>query len=573
MHHSAYLLDVLILLLTAGVIVSIFRWFSASPILGYLMGGVLIGPKALGFVSDFDGTRVLAQFGVVFLLFTIGLKMPLQRFQVLKRYVFGLGFAQVAVTGLLIAGICIWLGLSKEATILIASGLSLSSTAVVLQLLAERGELAMRSGRVSFAILLFQDLIVVVLLVLISTFGEHQSHIAEILSLSAVKAFLVLFSIIMVGRLLLRPLYAAVVHLKNRELLLILTLLVVLTTSLATGAAGLSMELGAFLAGLLLSETEYRHQVEADIQPFYGLLLGLFFMTVGMMIDWRFTIQHSAEVFSIIGVVSSVKIITIFILCLLFKLHKVTAIKVGLLLAGGGEFVFIIFIPGLKLGLINQETSQLIFSAVAISMAMTPFLAMLGKYIDDRWSVKENNACMQSAADEIGDLKNHIIVIGFSRVGRVIASLLRQKMIPFVAIDNNMDKVTEGRNAGFPVFYGDAQRIEVLAALGADKARSAVVSINSTRVTLKIATMISRQFSKLKISVRMHDDEFEAKLSQLGVTVVTPDNLEPSLQLASAVLRSFGTPQEEIIQAVDTFRREMLEKQESQLEIEGGARP
>jgi CPA2 family monovalent cation:H+ antiporter-2 len=206
-------------------------------------------------------------------------------------------------------------------------------------------------------------------------------------------------------------------------------------------------------------------------------------------------------------------------------------------------------------------------------MAMTPFLAMLGKYIDERWSVKENNACMQSATDEIGDLKNHIIVIGFGRVGRIIASLLRQKMIPFVAIDNNMDKVTQGRNAGFPVFYGEALRLEVLAALGADKARSAVVSINSTRVTLKIATMISRQFSKLKISVRMHDDEFEAKLSQLGVTVVTPDNLEPSLQLASAVLRSFGTPQEEIIQAVDAFRREILAENEAHLEIESATRP
>lgn len=558
MHHSAYLLDVLILLLTAGVVVSVFRWFSASPILGYLMGGVLIGPKALAFVSDFDGTRVLAQFGVVFLLFTIGLKMPLQRFQVLKRYVFGLGFAQVAVTAVLIALICLWMGLSKEATLLISAGLSLSSTAVVLQLLAERGELALRSGRVSFAILLFQDLIVVVLLVVISTLGEHQSHLLEILSLSAVKAFLVLFSIVMVGRLLLRPLYAAVVHLNNRELLLILTLLVVLTTSLATGAAGLSMELGAFLAGLLLSETEYRHQVEADIQPFYGLLLGLFFMTVGMMIDWSFTIQHSFEVFSIIAVVSCVKAITIFVLCLLFKLHKVTALKVGLLLAGGGEFVFIIFIPGMQLGLINQETAQLIFSAVAISMAMTPFLAMIGKYIDDRWSIKENNMSMKNVADEIGDLKNHIIVIGFGHVGRIIASLLRQKMIPFVVIDNNMDRVTKGRNDGFPIFYGDAQRLEVLTALGAEKARSTVVSINSSRVTLKIATMVSRQFPNLKISVRMQDDEFETKLSQLGITVVTPDNLEPSLQLASAVLRSFGTPQEEINQAIDTFRRETL---------------
>ncbi|KAB2834749.1 MAG: hypothetical protein F9K49_04755, partial [Caedimonadaceae bacterium] len=291
--------------------------------------------------------------------------------------------------------------------------------------------------------------------------------------------------------------------------------------------------------------------------PFYGLLLGLFFMTVGMMIDLRFTFLHSMEVLSVIAVVSVIKIITVFCLCLLFKLHKVTAIKSALLLAGGGEFVFIIFMPGMHLGLINQETAQIIFSAVAISMALTPLLAMIGKFIEDRWTIKENTISIKNVSDEIGDLKNHIIVVGFGRVGRIISTILRQKMIPFVAIDNNMKKVSAGRNDGFPVFYGDGQRSVVLSTLGAEKARSVVVSVYSSKMTLKIATMISRQFPKLQVSARMYGDDFESKLAQLGVIVVTPDSLEPSLQLASAVLRSFGTPPEEINQAVDAYRRDL----------------
>ncbi|WP_157111119.1 cation:proton antiporter domain-containing protein [Candidatus Nucleicultrix amoebiphila] len=555
MHETHYMSDTLILLITAAIVVPLFRRLKASPILGYLIGGLIIGPKALGFIAGFDGLKFFSQFGIVFLLFTIGLKMPLQRFQVLKRYVFGLGFAQVMLTTLAFSAICWWLDLSIEATILIGSALALSSTAVVLQLLAERGEIAQRFGRVAFAVLLLQDLFVVVLLVLMSTFAQSESSILSVLGISAVKAFLVLFMILMVGRLLLRPLYRAFVRINNQELMLILTLLVVLTTSVATWAAGLSMELGAFLAGLLLSETEYRHQVEADIHPFYGLLLGLFFMTVGMSINISLMYSQFSVILTLIVGMMAIKAAILFFLCLLFKLPRITAVRVGLLLAGGGEFVFVLFIPALNLEIITPEIAQLIYSAVAVSMALTPLLAVIGKRLDERWHQQESDASLHAALDEIGDLKNHVIIAGFGRVGKMVARLLLERMIPFVAIDNNMDNVSNGRAKGFPVFYGDASRAEVLRVLGVEKAKAAVVSINNTRATLKIATMIRRQFPHLQVSVRMRDDEYEAKLAQLGVAVIMPENLEPSLQLASAVLKAVGTPQEEVGQIIDNFRR------------------
>ena len=288
MLHGSFLADVLTLLLAAVLVVSIFRFFKISPILGYLMVGLLIGPYALNLLSNVENASMLGEFGVVFLLFTLGLKMPLQRLQVLRRYVFGLGLAQVAITAGVICAIVLLCQLSFETALLIGSALALSSTAVSMQILTERGEFALRHGRVSFAVLLFQDLAVIILIALVSTLGKDQASLSVELGVAGVKAFVALLLITLLGRLIFRPLYRGIAQLASPELFVAVTLLVVLTTGAITASFGLSMELGAFLAGLLLSETEYRHQVEADIQPFYGLLLGLFFISVGMTIDLRF---------------------------------------------------------------------------------------------------------------------------------------------------------------------------------------------------------------------------------------------------------------------------------------------
>ncbi len=561
MEQPHYLNDVLIFLLASVVVVSIFRRLKTSPIIGYLIAGVFIGPFALAFIVDVEGTKILGKLGVVFLLFTIGLKLPLQHLQVLKNYVFGLGLAQVLVTGTIIGLIAYSFGQTIEASIIIGSALALSSTAVVLQILTEKEELAARFGRASFAILLLQDLVVIVLLVLLSTLGQENLSLLNELGFAALKAGLVLAIIIAMGRIILRPVYRAIATLGNPELFVAMTLLVVLTTSVTTAAAGLSMELGAFLAGLLLAETEYRHQVEADIQPYYGLLLGLFFITVGMSIDLRLLANY-AGVITILTVAMIVgKTVIITGLCRLFAIPNIASFRVGLLLASGGEFAFVIFALAIEGKLVPHELVQILFVVVSISMGFTPLLDKVGKYIDDFYTEKEAKATIKAASREIGDLSNHVIIAGFGRVGQLLAKMLSERLIPYVAIDNNMNNVSKSRSRGLPVFYGDARRLPVMRAIGAEHAKVVIISINRPVASVQAAMMVRRNFPKVDVFVRMRDDTHEAKLSDVGIKVIMPENLEPSLQLAASVLESIGTAEAEANQVIEGFRRTFTAKQ------------
>ena len=556
MEYSSYLNNVLILLVTAVGVVFLFHRLRVSPILGYLFAGLLIGPNSLGFITSIEGTRILGGLGVVFLLFTIGLKMPLQRLHVLRRYVFGLGLAQVLVTGSIMTLIVQSFGFSLQIALLLGSVLALSSTAVGLQVLVERGDIAMRFGRVSFAILLFQDLAVVVLLMLITAFKNDGAPALEMLGLSALKAILVLFIIILIGRLFLRPLFNAIVKVNNPQLFVAVTLLVILITSAATASAHLSMEMGAFLAGILLSETEYRHQVEADIQPFYGLLIGLFFMTVGMSLDPHLIVSYAAPLGLLLLGYLSLKIVLTFGLCRLFRIPSLSALRVAMILAGGGEFVFVVIAPSLESHLLSPELGQLLFSFVALSMACTPFLATLGRRLEEAFVEKEGEKLTQDALEETMDLRNHIIITGFGQVGSIIARVLTEKLVPFVIIDNDLQAVTQGRQQGFPVFFGDARRAEVLRTFGITKARAVMICFkNEKKAAYRAAMMIRRQFSGVMISVRLEDDEFESKFLQAGIQVVMPQRLEPSLRLAAQALTAVGIPQDEVTQSIDIFRK------------------
>lgn len=555
MTNEIYLTHSIILLLAAVMVVTLFRKLRVSSIVGYLMAGVLIGPHALGFISNSDTIQLLGQLGVVFLLFTLGLKMPLRRFQVLRRYVFGLGLMQVVLTTAALSGVAVWLGQSSQSALLIASALALSSTAVGLQLLSEQGELTQKVGRVSFAILLFQDLAVILLLMLLTTLIVPGKSILESLSAASLKAVSVLVGIVLFGRLILQPLFKAIASLQNAEIFTAVSLLIVLLTSLATDEAGLSKELGAFLAGLLLSETEYRHQVEADIQPFHGLLLGLFFMTVGMSIDLSLMVEKITLILGILAGLLVLKMVLLFLFCRLFKISTVTSIRVSMLLAAGGEFAFVILGPAVQQKLVTPDVAQLLYLTVAISMTLTPFLSMIGRRIADSLETQEADRNLATAAEEVDDLRNHVIMAGFGRIGKMIARILTDRQIPFVVIDNDMNRVLEGRSHGFPVFYGDATRDTVWKSLSADKAAAAVISLATPKATLKAALMVRRKFPKLDVSVRMTDDTYEQKLKQAGATVVKPENLEPSLQLASRVLECMGTHEIEILKIIENFRR------------------
>ena len=554
MGHEAYIASVIIILFSAVCVVSLFRALNVSSVVGYLVAGLLIGPFGFKFISDVETIELLGEFGVVFLLFSIGLKMPMRRFQVLRRYVFGLGLMQVLVTISVIFMIASYMSYVPTSSLLIGSALALSSTAVGLQLLSEKGDLSKKYGRISFAVLLFQDLAVVVLLVLLSTLSTPEQSLVDALSAAGMKAAIVLVLIVLFGQLVLRPVFR-VVAAQKAEIFTAVSILIVLVTSLATDAAGLSKELGAFLAGLLLSETEYRHQVEADIQPFYGLLLGLFFMTVGMNIDIGLVMNEAGSIFALLAAMLVVKFCLLYMLCKAFGVSSDAAMRSSMLLASGGEFAFVVLGPAVEQNLVSSNSAQIIYMTVAISMALTPFLAQFGHWLSIKLDLKDIDSSSGQQNAELDDLRDHVIIAGFGRIGKMMARLLADRMIPFVAIDNNMNRVMEGRARGLPVYYGDATRDVVWRSLGAEKASSAVVSLEQPKTTLRSSLMVLRKFPKIAVSVRIDDDKYEAKLTQAGASVVKPENFEPSLELASSVLRGVGTEDQEISQIIDVFRR------------------
>lgn len=374
MRYPAQLTDLLILLLASVSVAFFARKFKTSATLGYLLAGLVIGPFACALLPDVENSKIISEFGLIFLLFTIGLELPFQRLQVLRRYVFGLGTLQVLATSVFFYYICTLLGFGIEASIAIGIILSLSSTSVVLQLLSEKGELNTRFGRITFSVLLLQDLVVVAVLVSISFFRDPSSGILEAVVLPLFKSLIGLGCVILIGRTCLRPIYKHFALGDPPELFMGVTLLVILGTSYATAKVGISMELGAFLAGMLLAETEYRHKVEENIRPFRGLLLGIFFMTIGMKVDLRFVLSEAYLVSSILFGAMFAKIIIMLPLVRLFQRDWDVKLKTAFLLASGGEFVFVLVLPAQEVGIIDERTSQVLLTSAALSMIFTPVL-------------------------------------------------------------------------------------------------------------------------------------------------------------------------------------------------------
>lgn len=543
-------------LAAAVSVVFLFRRMKASPILGYLVAGILIGPHVLRLITDPTETQFLGEIGVLFLLFTIGLELSLQRLQSLKNYVFGLGISQVLLTGIAFTFIGLWAGLSKEAALLVGGALALSSTAVVLQVLVDRRELATRFGRISFSVLLLQDLAVVLLLILTTTLGKEGTNIFVELSLATLKAAAVLLIIIGVGRFVFRPLYRAVAQSGNPELFMATTFLVVLGTAFMTEVSGLSRELGAFLAGILLAETEYRHQIEADIQPFRGLLLGVFFMSVGMTINLSVLISNFFTVMGLLFFMLALKILLTFLMSRVSGLKVSTSLRVSLLLAGGGEFVFVIFSPTVAQQFLPAGFADVLFLVVILSMALTPFLTLVAKWWADRFQVRETRSDPHLEIEEGRELQNHVIIAGFGRVGQMLGEILASRLIPFVAIDTDMRRVTEGREKGYPVFYGDARRLPVFKAIGAERAKAVVITLNQLTPSVRTVMMLRRHFPDLPICVRVKDHKHQERLIESGARLVVPETVEPTVQLATSVLHVMGMPSDEIGKLIDTFRRQ-----------------
>jgi len=569
--------EALVFLGTAGVIIPLMTRFRVSPVVGFLVAGLLLGPNAIGRFSDLipplgwitissqEAVDQLAELGVAFLLFTIGLELSLDRLWTMRRSVFGLGMAQVMLTTAAIAGTAFAFGNPIDASLVIGACLALSSTAIVVQLLAEQHRLASVAGRNIFGVLLAQDLAVVPILFLIVVFGEAAHGGTETITLQAVlsglgiavlQAIAAVSLIVGIGRVILRRLFRSVARTHNRELFMAAILFVVVGTSLITRAAGLSMALGAFLAGLLLAETEFRRQVEVDIEPFKGLLLGLFFISVGMRIDPAAVAQHPFMLaISVIGM-TGLKAAVIGLLARLFGLAWPVALEASLLLAGGGEFAFLVLSLASSSGLTTPEVEQFMLLVASGTMLATPILARMGRSLGQRST--RATALTDLPAEAAGSASGRPVVIGAGRVGRLVCDVLSTEGHVPLVIDRDAELVARGRNEGRDIVFGDAQRPGILRKCGIETAPIAVVTLHDATATEQVVTMLHRLRPDLPIIARARDAEHAVRLFSMGATQVIPEAFETGLDLAGDALRRLGASPDRTSALLDSRREAMM---------------
>lgn len=554
-----YVMEVVAFLVAVVVVVPLFKRIKVSPILGYLAIGAIIGPYALGVVHDVVGVQHVAELGVIFLLFTIGLELSFERLRAFSRMIFGLGALQVTLTGSAISLVAWFWGNSLQVAIIIGLCLALSSTAMVMQLLAERGENAAIHGRASFAILLFQDLAVVPILILLGVFGSgSEEGLWMSVGLSLGKALVVVLLIVIIGRYALRYLFRMASTTRSVDVFTAMILLSVLATSLATGVAGLSMALGAFLAGLLLAETEFRHQIESEIEPFKGLLLGLFFMSVGMNIDFSVAFSHGMWVLLSVAGLILLKGVIAAGLARLFLPTWGASLRTGIILSEAGEFAFVVIGQAtLVYDILPNDVGQFMVVVAGLSMAVTPVLAWLGQKVEEacqKASDKEP-AAIELDDDHAEDLHDHVIIIGFGRVGQSVASVLAAQAIPYIAFDANTALVKLMRERGEPVFYGDGSKVDVIERAGAPCASALLVTSDDTVTAEHTVKLAHTHWPDLPILVRSRDLTHSQDLIIAGATTVVPETLEASLQLSGHVLCALGLPREEANACMEVIRR------------------
>ena len=558
--HQAAVNDALVLLLTTVIIIPLAGRFGISPILGFLAAGIALGPNGFGLVRDVGTSKALAELGVVFFLFEMGLELSTSKLKSLGTDVFGLGTAQFLVTGVIIAMATVMGGITAQPAIVIAAGLALSSSAFVLQLLGERGEVGTRYGRAAFGILLFQDLAVVPVLVLTPLLAGSggTATLLRAISIASAKAAVALSIIFFMGKNALQPVFRFVARARSPEAFIAVILLTVLGTSSLTQMLGLSDTLGAFLAGVMLAETKFRHQVEADIKPFRGLLLGLFFITVGFSIDLNLAMANIGTVASLVTGLLAVKAGVIAAAGVAFGLSVGSAVRTGLLLSQGGEFAFVIYNTAQEVGVLPSDLSQLLLLVVAISMALTPLLAELGRKISSELEKKRGLIGVRMEDADTADARDFVMVAGWGRVGQSVCEMLDVKLVRYMAFDTSPTRVIDARNKGLPVYFGDASNPEVLRSAGVERARAVVVTLDEPDQALRAVQNIRREFEDVQVFCRARDGKHQKLLQAAGAKAIVPELLEASLLLGGAVLLDYGTPIEEVNAMIEHARSENL---------------
>jgi monovalent cation:proton antiporter-2 (CPA2) family protein len=553
MTETHYFADILVLLAAAIITVPVFQRLGLGSVLGYLAAGAIVGPWGLGFIDEIQEIRHIAEFGVVFLLFLIGIELKPARLWSMRRMVFGLGTAQVVVTGLVIAGLALLFEQSLRTAVIIGFGLALSSTAFVLQILTERGELGAVHGKTAFSILLLQDLAVVPLLTLVSLLAA-DSTLLEGIEFAILEAVLVITLVILAGRFLLSPALRLVATSRTAEVFTAAAVFAVLGTAWLMQHVGLSLALGAFLAGLMMAESHYRHQVVADIQPFRGILLGLFFMGVGMSIDFGLLGRQSALIAGLVLGLLLIKSTIIWVLCRLMGIGTPDATRVSLLLSQSGEFGFVIFGLATVSGILPAELFNILALLVALTMATTPLMANLCEFLNR--CLPRSVARHDVSTDHMEAGLPHVIIAGFGRVGRRVAKILQEANMPYLAIDSNADRVQEGRREGFPVFYGDASRVDVLKAAGAGEAGVLVCTLDRAMPAVRLVNIMRQHYPDIAIHARGRDRQHCEQLLKAGATVAISETLEASLQLGRAVLIAMGALEDDAAALITSFRED-----------------
>lgn len=558
----------ILFLATAGVVVPLFHRLKISPVLGFLAAGALLGPFGLGrFVPDYpwvdwltftnpEGTSRLAEFGVVFLLFTIGIELSWQRLRILRRQVFGFGTLQVVLCTLALSLFAFKVVDTVTAAAVIGIALALSSTAIVLPVLAEQKRINTTPGRASFSALLFQDLAVAPILFTLAALDTRQPD-ATMLSFATalLQAALALVVIVGLGRLVLRPFFQMVSATKSPELFMAACLLVVLLTSLIAAASGLSMALGAFIAGILLSETEYRRAVDTTIQPFKGLLLGVFFVSVGMSLDVVRFLEAPVTILAVATFLIAIKSVIIYWLARPFGLNASEAAETGLLLGPGGEFGLVILGVAMANGLVPLDTGQNLLLVTTLTMAAIPIFARLARRLSRRLEMRQPvdpAIAVLPPPEEAG----RVIIAGYGRVGQLVGDMLQRHRVPYLALDMDPARVADERKAGKPVYFGDGSYPEFLRACGIEQARALVITLDTPSSIEAVVAAARQERPDLTIVSRARDAKHAAQLYELGVDDAVPETIEASLQLSEAVLADIGVPMGLVIASIHERRDE-----------------
>ncbi|MFL6672640.1 MAG: cation:proton antiporter [Massilia sp.] len=566
-HAFPFLREILLFLALAGILIPTLQRLRINQVLGFLAVGALLGPFGLGLLAgqvpwlayltfpQSDGVSLLAELGVLFLMFMIGLELSAARLWSMRRWVFGAGTAQVLASAALIGGAVWLLGQPLEAAAILGLVLSLSSTAVVMQLMSEQQTTATRLGQSVFSVLMLQDLAVVPILILIGALGGgERAGVAMLVLGTMAKAGAAIALIYLAGGRVIHPLFRAFARHRQPDVFMALILLSTFGIAALSAAAGLSMALGALIAGLLLAETEFKHEVELMVEPFKGLLMGLFFMTVGMGMDARQVIDAPLW---LAGAVCGLVALKAGVVTLLFRAGKLSwarALEGGLLLGQGGEFAFIVIGYAISRKLLDPALGARVMLAVGLSLFITPLLARVGRAIGEKWESEEGAAAARVDAGAFESARGRIIIAGFGRVGQQLAKLLSDQGIPYIAFENDAKLVSKLHAKGVPVYFGNASRPELLRRVHADEAPAIVLTMDHPASALQAVRGIRREFPQVQLFARSRDEKHARALKLAGASVVVPETLEASLQLSAFVLEAMGMDERTVDRIVDDER-------------------